>query len=348
MAIHHTIKHKVTTLGGFILEEQRAYPWATGELSGLLRDMGFSAKIINRDVNKAGLVDILGSTGDNNVYGEEVKKLDVFANRQFLYSLQNNGECAGVASEENDEIVPFPAKPKSSQKYVVCIDPLDGSSNIDVNVSIGTIFGIYQRISRGGECVEADFLQPGHKLVAAGYIIYGSSTMFVYTTGQSVNGFTLDPTIGEFCLSHPDIKIPKKGAIYSVNESYKYKFSKGVNNFIEYCKQPDKASGRPYSSRYVGSMVADFHRNLIKGGIFLYPALKGHPNGKLRLLFECNPLSYIIETAGGKATNGKQRILDIIPEELHQRTPIFIGSEDMVDKVHEFLSEKENVSSARG
>ncbi|OWY25082.1 class 1 fructose-bisphosphatase [Sphingobacteriales bacterium UPWRP_1] len=346
--IHHTIKHKVTTLGGFILEEQRAYPWATGELSGLLRDMGFSAKIINRDVNKAGLVDILGATGDNNIYGEEVKKLDIFANKQFLYSLQNNGECAGAASEENDDFIPFPTQPKSSQKYVVCIDPLDGSSNIDVNVSIGTIFGIYQRISRGGECVEADFLQPGHKLVAAGYVIYGSSTMFVYTTGQSVNGFTYDPTIGEFCLSHPDIKIPKQGSIYSVNESYKYRYSQAVNDFIEYCKQPDKETGRPYSSRYVGSMVADFHRNLIKGGIFLYPAMKGHPHGKLRLLFECNPLSFIVETAGGKATDGKERILDLVPEKLHQRTPIYIGSEDMVNKAMEFLNAKEEIATTAG
>ncbi|OWY20981.1 class 1 fructose-bisphosphatase [Sphingobacteriales bacterium UPWRP_1] len=343
--IHHTIKHKVTTLGGFILEEQRAYPWATGELSGLLRDMGFSAKIINRDVNKAGLVDILGATGDNNIYGEEVKKLDIFANKQFLYSLQNNGECAGAASEENDDFISFPSQPKSSQKYVVCIDPLDGSSNIDVNVSIGTIFGIYQRISRGGPCVESDFLQPGNKLVAAGYIIYGSSTMFVYTTGQSVNGFTYDPTIGEFCLSHPDIKIPRQGTIYSVNESYKYKYAQAVNDFIEYCKQIDKETGRPYSSRYVGSMVADFHRNLIKGGIFLYPAMKGHPHGKLRLLFECNPLSFIVETAGGKATNGKERILDLVPEKLHQRTPIYIGSEDMVNKAMEFLNAKEEIAT---
>jgi len=343
--IHHTIKHKVTTLGGFILEEQRAYPWATGELSGLLRDMGFSAKIINRDVNKAGLVDILGATGDNNIYSEEVKKLDIFANKQFLYSLQNNGECAGAASEENDDFISFPSQPKSSQKYVVCIDPLDGSSNIDVNVSIGTIFGIYQRISRGGPCVESDFLQPGNKLVAAGYIIYGSSTMFVYTTGQSVNGFTYDPTIGEFCLSHPDIKIPRQGTIYSVNESYKYKYAQAVNDFIEYCKQIDKETGRPYSSRYVGSMVADFHRNLIKGGIFLYPAMKGHPHGKLRLLFECNPLSFIVETAGGKATNGKERILDLVPEKLHQRTPIYIGSEDMVNKAMEFLNAKEEIAT---
>ncbi len=346
-SIHHTIKHKVTTLGGFILEEQRAYPWATGELSGLLRDMGFSAKIINRDVNKAGLVDILGATGENNIQGEEVKKLDVFANRQFLYSLQNNGECAGVASEENDDFVPFPKQPKSSQKYVVCIDPLDGSSNIDVNVSIGTIFGIYQRVSANGPCTEADFLQPGNKLVAAGYIIYGSSTMFVYTTGESVNGFTLDPTIGEFCLSHPDIKTPKDGHIYSVNESYKYKFSKGVNDYIEYCKIPDKATNRPYSSRYVGSMVADFHRNLIKGGIFMYPASKGNPRGKLRLLFECNPMSFIAEVAGGKATDGTQRVLDITPTKLHERCPIFIGSENMVNKALEFLTPKEKEDAVK-
>ncbi|HRK27006.1 MAG TPA: class 1 fructose-bisphosphatase [Chitinophagales bacterium] len=338
--IYHMVKHKVTTLGAFILEEQRAYPWATGELSSLLRNIGFSAKVINREVNKAGLVDILGSTGDSNVYGEEVKKLDIFANQQFIYFLQNNGECAGVASEENDTFIAFPPPKDRVQKYVVCIDPLDGSSNIDVNVSIGTIFGIYQRVTRSGECEESDFLQPGHRLVAAGYIIYGSSTMFVYTSGQTVNGFTLDPTIGEFCLSHPNLKVPKNGSIYSINESYKFKFAKEVNDFVEYCKQPDKTAGRPYNSRYIGSMVSDFHRNLIKGGIFMYPAMTDSPNGKLRLLFECNPMAFIVEAAGGKATDGKQRILDIAPQHLHQRSPIFIGSENMVNLAMEFINPK--------
>lgn len=330
---------KVITLEEFIVHEQQSYPNATGELSGLLRDIGFAAKLVNREVNKAGLVDILGTTGSENVYGEEVKKLDVFAHDQFVKSLRTSGECCGVASEEEDDFIPFTREKEKRAKYVVCMDPLDGSSNIDVNVSVGTIFGIYQRITTKKPCSIEDFLQRGSKLVAAGYIIYGSSTMLVYTTGQDVNGFTLDPSIGEFCLSHRKIKMPKTGRIYSINESYKMRFADGVNDYIEYCKQEDKATKRPYKSRYIGSMVADFHRNLIKGGIFIYPAMRGYANGKLRLLFECNPMAFICEVAGGKATNGQERILDLLPTELHQRCPIFIGSSEMVDTAHQFVFE---------
>lgn len=328
---------KLVTLDEFIFQSQKGYPFATGELSSLLRDIGLAAKIVNREVNKAGLAGILGSTGSSNVHGEEVKKLDVYAHEQFNHSLSTSGECSGVASEESDDLIAFESEHAKSARYVVCIDPLDGSSNIDVNVSIGTIFSIYRRKSENGPCELDDFLQPGTQQVAAGYVIYGSSTMLVYTTGTRVNGFTLDPSIGEFCLSHPDIRMPKSGQIYSINESYWMKFPKAVNDFIAYCKADDAATGRPYSTRYIGSMVADFHRNLLKGGIFIYPALKNAPNGKLRLLYECNPMAFIAEVAGGKATNGHRRIMEINPTELHQRSPIFIGSVDMVNKAEEFV-----------
>jgi len=329
---------KVVTIEEFIVKQQGGFPNATGELSGLLRDIGLAAKIVNREVNKAGLVDILGITGTSNSSGEEVKKLDIFANDQFISALRTSGECCGLASEESDDFVVLESENAQNAKYVVCIDPLDGSSNIDVNVSIGTIFSIYKRLSDpSGDCTLDDFLQPGRDIVAAGYIIYGSSTMLVYSTGQDVNGFTLDPSIGEFCLSHPAIKVPKKGLYYSINESYQHRFPKAVNDFVAYCKCEDEKTNRPYSARYIGSMVADFHRNLIKGGIFMYPSMRDYPNGKLRLLFECNPMAFIVEHAGGVASNGQKRVLDIMPTELHQRCPIFIGSTDLVRKAEHFI-----------
>ncbi len=329
---------KVITLDEFIIYKQSEFPFASGDLSRLLRDIGFAAKVVNREVNKAGLVDILGITDQSNVHGEVVKKLDVFANEQFIHALRVGGYCCGIASEENEEYIAIEEGAARDAKYVVAIDPLDGSSNIDVNVSIGTIFSIYRRQSISGTCTLEDFLQPGIKQVAAGYIIYGSSTMLVYTTGRGVNGFTLDPSIGEFCLSHPKIQMPEMGKTYSLNQGYFQKFEEGLKKFVTWCQEVDIQTKRPYSLRYIGSMVADVHRNLITGGIFIYPATHGHPNGKLRLLYECNPLSFIVEQAGGKASNGKKRILELQPEELHQRTPIFIGSRLMVEKAEEFLA----------
>lgn len=328
---------KVTTLGQFIIEKQADFPYAKGELSRLLRDIGIAAKIVNREVNKAGLVNILGDNGTTNVQGEGQKKLDVYADEQFISALRSGGECCVVASEEHDECVSIRSEISKNAKYIVCIDPLDGSSNIDVNVSVGTIFSIYRRTATGGPVQPEEILQEGTKQVAAGYVIYGSSTMLVYTTGKGVNGFTLDPSIGEFCLSHPNMKIPKNGTIYSINEGNYIEFPRGVKDYIKYCQVEDKATARPFTSRYIGSMAADIHRNLIKGGIFLYPTTSSHPKGKLRLMYECNPMAFIVEQAGGKATDGRGRILEIHPESLHQRTPIFIGNTEMVEKVEEFL-----------
>jgi fructose-1,6-bisphosphatase I len=330
-------KNKVITLGQFIIERQADFPYSKGELSRLLRDIGIAAKIVNREVNKAGLVDILGEYGATNVQGEGQKKLDVFANEQFIAALTSGGECCAIGSEENEDIVTISTETSKNAKYVVAIDPLDGSSNIDVNVSIGTIFSIYRRSSLSGPGTLSDFLQKGTEQVAAGYVTYGSSTMLVYTTGRGVNGFTLDPSIGEFCLSHPDMKIPKTGNIYSINEGNYVHFPDGVKQYIKYCQQDDKATSRPYSSRYIGSLVSDFHRNLIKGGIYIYPSTAKSPKGKLRLLYECNPLAFIAEQAGGKASDGFRRILDIEPGSLHQRTPVFIGSSDMVEKAEELM-----------
>lgn len=331
-------KRRVITLGQFIIERQADFPYAKGELSRLLRDIGIAAKIVNREVNKAGLADILGDMGSSNVQGEEQKKLDVFANEQFISALSSGGECCAVASEENEEMVTISSDVSRNAKYVVCIDPLDGSSNIDVNVSIGTIFSIYRRQSLTGPIQLSDFLQKGIEQVAAGYVIFGSSTMLVYTTGKGVNGFTLDPSIGEFCLSHPDMKIPKAGAIYSINEGNYVHFPEGVKQFIKYCQVEDSTTKRPYSSRYIGSLVADFHRNLLKGGIYMYPATAKSPKGKLRLLYECNPLAWIIEQAGGKASDGFTRIMELQPGSLHQRTPLFIGSQEMVTLAEEYMS----------
>jgi fructose-1,6-bisphosphatase I len=307
--------------------------------------MGIAAKIVNREVNKAGLVNILGETGSVNVQGESVKKLDVFANEQFIAALSAGGECCAVASEEEDDIIPILSEVSRDAKYVVLMDPLDGSSNIDVNVSIGTIFSIYRRVSESGPGTREDCLQRGREQVAAGYIVYGSSTMLVYTTGHGVNGFTLDPSIGEFCLSHPNLHIPQDGKIYSINEGNYQDFPEGVKKYIKYCQTQDPATGRPYSSRYIGSMVADLHRNLIKGGVFIYPSTKKSPNGKLRLGYEGNPMSFIVEQAGGKASDGYHRILDIKPTELHQRTPIVIGSAQMVEKVEELIRQHDPVAA---
>ncbi|MGH7792619.1 MAG: class 1 fructose-bisphosphatase, partial [Thermodesulfobacteriota bacterium] len=307
----------VVTLDEFIIQRQEEFQYAKGELSRLLRDIGLAAKIVNREVNKAGLVDILGTTGATNVQGEDVKKLDVFANKRFIAALKLGGECCGIASEENEDLIIIQDEISKDAKYVVALDPLDGSSNIDVNVSVGTIFSIYRRVSSSGPSTIEDFLQKGSEQAAAGYIVYGSSTMLVYTTGFGVNGFTLDPSIGEFCLSHPDMCIPKAGKIYSINQGNFISFPEGVKEYVRYCKQEDKATNRPYSLRYIGSLVADVHRNLIRGGIFIYPATKDTPRGKLRLLYECNPMSFIVEQAGGRATDGFRRILDIEPEELH-------------------------------
>ena len=331
-------KLRVVTLGQFIIERQNDYPNSKGELSRLLRDIGIAAKIVNREVNKAGLVDILGEVGATNIQGEDVKKLDVFADEQFLAALSSGGECCAIASEEQENIVTINNSVSANAKYIVAIDPLDGSSNIDVNVSIGTIFSIYRRTSASGPGTVEDFLQAGTEHVAAGYIIYGSSTMLVYTTGKGVNGFTLDPSIGEFCLSHPNMKIPKGGNMYSINQGNFVHFPDGVKDYIKYCQHEDRETKRPYTLRYIGSLVADFHRNLIKGGIFIYPSTAASPKGKLRLLYECNPLAFIAEQAGGKATDGFRRIVKIQPDAIHQRTPLFIGSTEMVEKAEEFMA----------
>lgn len=335
----------VLTLGQFIIEKQNDFPYAKGELSRLLRDIGIAAKIVNREVNKAGLMDILGDVGTINIQGESQKKLDVFANEQFISALKSGGECCIVASEENDDFVYIDGEVSKNAKYIVAIDPLDGSSNIDVNVAVGTIFSIYRRKSEGGRADLSDVLQKGTEQVAAGYVIYGSSTMLVYTTGKGVNGFTLDPSIGEFCLSHPKMKIPQDGTIYSLNEGNYVHFPDGVKKYLKYCQVEDSKTSRPYTSRYIGSMVADIHRNMIKGGIFIYPTTSSAPNGKLRLVYECNPMAFIIEQAGGRATDGFERILDKDVNTLHQRSAIFIGSENMVLKAEELMREYSSRSS---
>lgn len=328
---------KLMTLDEFTIQETRKFPQATGELSALLRDIGLACKLINKQVLKAGLVDILGKHGATNVQGEEQMKLDIYADETLINVLRNSADCAGIASEENDDFISFDDEWSVNSKYVVLFDPLDGSSNIDVNAPIGTIFSIYRRVSELGKpCTAADFLQPGNKLMAAGYVIYGSSTMMVYATKASINGFTLEPSIGEFCLSHPDMKCPEKGKIYSINQGNTVKYHEGTKNFLNYCMESNKEEGRPYSQRYIGSMVADMHRTLIKGGIFMYPADKSNPNGKLRLQYECNPMAFLVEAAGGIASTGYSNVLEVTPTELHQRVPIYIGSKNMVTKALEF------------
>lgn len=326
------------TLDEFTIQQLRMFPNATGELSGLLRDIGLAAKRVNVEVNKAGLVDILGDAGAINVQGEDVKKLDLIANNQFMGALRHGISCAGIGSEELDDFVAFDDDVSRASKYVCLFDPLDGSGNIDVNVSIGTIFSVYRRVSEKGTMASsADFLQQGIKQVAAGYVVYGSSTMLVYATRRGVNGFTLDPSIGEFCLSHPDIKFPEFGKIYSVNHGNYFRYSKGVQEYITQCQRKDESNGGPYTQRYIGSMVSDVHRNLIKGGIFMYPPTVDRPGGKLRLQYECNPFAFIAEVAGGKATNGNSRILEIQPTSLHERSPLFIGSKGMMEELERCL-----------
>ena len=327
------INRKIQTLDEFTIQQMRDFPNATGELSGLLRDIGLAAKRVHVEVNKAGLVDILGDYGTTNVQGEEVKKLDIFANNQFMGVLRHGISCAGIGSEEMDDIVVFDDTVSNQSKYVCLFDPLDGSANIDVNVSIGTIFSVFRRVSELGKpATKADFLQQGIKQVAAGYIIYGSSTMMVYATRRGVNGFTLDQSIGEFTLSHPDIKCPETGKIYSVNHGNYFQYEEKVQKYINACQKKNKDNGGPYTQRYIGSMVADVHLNLIKGGIFMYPGTTDKPKGKLRLLYECNPFAFIVEIAGGKATNGNMRILEVEATEIHQRTPMFIGSKLMMEE----------------
>ena len=324
---------KIITLTEFIAHSQKDFPFASGELSGLLRDIGLAAKIISYEINRAGLGDILGTSDRSNATGDIVQKLDDLSDSVFISSLKHSGEVCGIASEENDDFVSFEALDGKSGKYVVIFDPLDGSSNIDSGVSVGTIFAIYRRVSGGSRCTLEDFLQSGTEQVAAGYVLYGSSTILVYTTGKGVNGFTLEPSIGEFCLSHPNMRVPENSKTYSVNQGNYTKFGQGARLFIDYCTQNN------LNLRYIGSMVADIHRTLIKGGIFFYPALKNAPTGKLRLLYECNPLAFIVEQAGGKATDGRKRIMEIEANQLHQRTSIFIGSPALVDQVGRLMEE---------
>jgi len=330
--------YKITTLNDFITLRQRDFPYAKGELSTLLAHIGTAAKIVNKKINKAGLVDIIGKAGMVNVQGENQQKLDVFADRVFTDALRSSGECCGIATEENQNEIIFSEKLAKKGKYIVCMDPLDGSSNIDYNVSVGSIFSIYRRITPRGEGVKnEDFLQKGTNQVASVYVIYGSSTMLVYSTGNGVNGFTLDPSIGEFCLSHPCIKTPDYGNIYSVNEGNYIYFPAGIKKYIKYCQEKDEKSGRPFTSRYIGSLVSDFHRNLLMGGVFLYPPNDKMPEGKLRLVYECNPIAFIAEQAGGEASDGQRRILEIEPDSLHRRIPFYAGSKNMVHKIEEFL-----------
>ncbi|UAY51376.1 class 1 fructose-bisphosphatase [Ferruginibacter albus] len=334
------IDRRILTLDEFTIQQFRGFPQATGELSSLLRDIGLAAKRINVEVNKAGLVDILGDYGTTNVQGEEVKKLDIFANNQMMGVLRHGISCAGIGSEEMEDVVIFDDETSNKSKYVCLFDPLDGSANIDVNVSIGTIFSIYKRVSELGKpATKEDFLQPGNKQVAAGYVVYGSSTILVYATKVGVNGFTLDPSIGEFSLSHPDIKCPPTGKFYSVNHGFFFQYPKQVQDYIHACQGKVLDTPESYTQRYIGSMVADVHRNLIKGGIFMYPGTAKKPNGKLRLLYECNPFAFIAEKAGAIATNGKQRVLDIQPTSLHERTPFYVGSKLMMEELETYLKQ---------
>ena len=327
------------SLGEFIIDKQDDFKFSSGELSRLLSSIKIASKIVNREVNKAGIADILGKAGNENVQGEEQMKLDVFANDIFIDALSHREIVCGIASEENEDFIEIKGNENNAHmnNYVVLIDPLDGSSNVDVNVSVGTIFSIYRRVTPAGTPVKMeDFLQKGVNQVAAGYVIYGSSTMLVYTTGNGVNGFTLDPSVGTYFLSHPNMTYPKTGKIYSVNEGNYAKFPQGVKEYIKYCQEEE--GNRPYTSRYIGSLVADFHRNMIKGGIYIYPSYAHAPNGKLRLLYECNPMAFLAEQAGAKATNGFQRILEIEPTSLHQRVPFFCGSVEMVEKAEKFMA----------
>jgi fructose-1,6-bisphosphatase I len=331
------MSQKNQTLGEFIIGNQSSFKYTSGELSRLMNSIRLASKVVNHEVNKAGLVDIIGAFGDTNIQGEDQQKLDVYANEKFIQTLTNRNIVCGIASEEEDDFITINSQDENNQnKYIVLMDPLDGSSNIDVNVSVGTIFSIYRRVTPIGTPVtQEDFLQKGSQQVAAGYVIYGTSTMLVYTTGDGVNGFTLNPAIGTFYLSHPDMKFPEDGNIYSVNEGNYVHFPQGVKDYIKYCQIEE--GNRPYTSRYIGSLVSDFHRNMIKGGIYIYPNTSKNPNGKLRLLYECNPMAFIAEQACGKASDGYTRILDIQPTELHQRVPFFCGSKNMVEDIEGFM-----------
>ncbi|WP_370980868.1 class 1 fructose-bisphosphatase [Agaribacterium sp. ZY112] len=330
---------ELITLGEFVIQQQHKHAAATGDLSQIFGAIRLASKLVHREINKAGIADITGAAGLENIQGEQQQKLDVYANEKFKAALAARGLVCGIASEEEEHFVEFDHELNKGSKYVVLIDPVDGSSNIDVNVAVGTIFSIYKRKSAADGPVELDdFLQPGTEQVAAGYVIFGTSTMLVYTTGDGVNGFTFDPSIGVFYLSHPDMQAPESGNIYSVNEGNYIHFHDGVKRYIKYCQEYDPATNRPYTSRYIGSLVADFHRNLLKGGIYFYPSYANNPNGKLRLLYECNPIAWLAEQAGGRATDGNgTRILDIKPTELHQRTPFFVGSVSMMDDVERFM-----------
>ncbi|RKE98637.1 class 1 fructose-bisphosphatase [Ichthyenterobacterium magnum] len=331
------MSQKNQTLGEFIIENQSSFKYTSGELSRLINSIRLAAKVVNHEVNKAGLVDIIGAAGDTNIQGEDQQKLDVYANDKFIQTLTNRNIVCGIASEEEDDFISINSQDENNQnKYIVLIDPLDGSSNIDVNVSVGTIFSIYRRVTPVGTPVTIeDFLQKGNQQVAAGYVVYGTSTMLVYTTGDGVNGFTLNPAIGTFYLSHPDMSFPEDGKIYSVNEGNYIHFPQGMKDYIKYCQMEE--GDRPYTSRYIGSLVSDFHRNMIKGGIYMYPKSSKNSNGKLRLLYECNPMAYLAEQANGKASDGFTRIMDIEPTELHQRVPFICGSKNMVEKAEEFM-----------
>lgn len=316
------------TLDRFIKRKEDEFPFASGELSQLLRDIALAAKIVTREISRSGLLGIEGAFGKMNVQGESQQKLDVIANIRFTRALRKGGEVCAMISEEDESLIPM----SEDANYIVAIDPLDGSSNIDANVSIGTIFSIYRRrTERGTPVQKEDYLQPGSAQVAAGYVLYGSSTMLVYTTGCGVNGFTYEPSLGEFFLSHQNIKTPVDGKIYSINEGNHYQFDRGIQEYVKYCYRRDM------TTRYIGSLVADFHRNLLKGGIYLYPPTRRHPSGKLRLMYECNALAFIVEQAGGQATDGKRRILDLQPFDLHERVPFFIGSEGLMSSLKHFL-----------
>ncbi|MEP0823522.1 MAG: class 1 fructose-bisphosphatase [Ignavibacterium sp.] len=336
---------KIVTIERHIIEGERAHPGATGDFSALLRDLTLAFKVIWREVSKAGLVNILGLTGKKNVHGEEVKKLDEFADDTIYRAMDHGGHLCVMASEENEDVLQIPDNYPTG-KYVLLYDPLDGSSNIDALVTIGTIFSIYRRVTPKGKGTLHDCLQPGYKQIAAGYCVYGSSTMLVYTTGDGTHGFTFDPSIGEFLLSHENIKIPKRGKIYSVNEGNYRWWHEGMKKYVKYLQEEDKETKRPYSARYIGSMVADVHRTLLYGGIFMYPGDMRNPDGKLRLMYEANPMSFIVEQAGGRSSNGVKRILDVQPESLHQRTPLFIGSEEDVCIAEEFLQGKRDIAKA--
>lgn len=330
--------NSLKTLGEYIIENQTHFQYAEGELSRLMNSITLAAKVVNHEVNKAGLVDITGASGNENIQGEQQQKLDVFANTVFINTLKRRDIVCGFASEEEDDFVIVPEEEGGfHHKYIVLIDPLDGSSNIDVNVSVGTIFSIYRRVSPVGTPVnQSDFLQKGRNQVAAGYIVYGTSTMLVYTTGHGVNGFTLNPALGTYYLSHPNMQFPQTGKVYSINEGNYVHFPQGVKDYIKYCQREE--DDRPYTSRYIGSLVSDFHRNMIKGGVYIYPTSSKAPKGKLRLLYECNPMAFLAEQAGGKASDGYVSILDIEPTELHQRVPFFVGSVKMVEKAEAFMA----------